>query len=312
MCKSKKVLSLIFAAVMLFCCMSFGVFAANDTVTVTFSAFDGNVIMPKQSLTVSDGTAEAYGYEPLENDHNGEKIYGVTALDVLAAAHKAYYGDKFTPSTASEYLDVVKGQIKLAFGKNANSSSFAVNNKAPHDDVYREDPVWGSSYTGYSICETRISSGDYMAYFFYQDKYFYSDMYAWFNVGGEMSDSERIVVGNPVTLTLKGFCFGWYGCYKEEDQGIAPLAGVDVYLVKDGEYTLIGKTDENGSLTFTPDSKGDYRLCAYGETLDEYETETPVSAAWFDLKVQTRAQYNLQKIIDFFRGIIEAIRNLFR
>ena len=301
------------AAMMFFGCLSVSVFAADNAVTVTFSAFDGSVLMPKQVLTVSDGTAEAYGFVNAETDHNGEAIKGVTALDVLAAAHKAYYGDLFTAETASEYLSVDKGMIKLAFGKNANGSSFAVNNMAPHDDIYITDPVWGSAYTGYSIEETRISNGDYMAYFFYQDRYMYSDMYAWFTTSdGETLNSAKTVVNDSLTVTLKGFCYAWYGCYKVEDQGIAPLSGVDVYFVKDGVYTLAGQTDENGSITLTFDKKGDWQICAYGETLDEYEMEAPVSAAWCDITVQTKMQNFFDRVISFFRGILEAIAKIFR
>lgn len=313
----KKSVSLILSVVMLLGCISVTVFAADSSVTVNFSAFDGKIIMPRQSLTVSDGTAEAYGYQNLEKDHNGVKIEGITALDVLVTAHKAYYGDLFTAETASDYLSVVNGQLKLAFGKSAAASSFAVNNAAPHDDIYLEDPVWGSAYTGYAINEARISDGDYIAYFFYQDKYFYGDKYAWFTNGENMADSVTVLPEEEITLTLIGFTFGWYSTYKDEDKDISPLPYVDVYLVKNGEYTLLGQTDEEGTVTLSIAEEGDYQLCAYGETEDDYDDGIPVAAAWSDIKVQSDSQTASEKslwerIVDFFRMIFDFIANLFR
>ncbi len=309
---SKKLVSLFLSILTLFTSASFYCYAKSSGVTVSFSAFDGSVIMPKEEITVNDGIAEEYGYANLEKDHNGESINGITALDVLTAAHKTYYGDKFTKETSSEYLAVEDGQIKLAFGKNALSSGFAVNNKSPHDDIYLEDPTWGSSYTGYSISEARIEDGDYMAYFFYQDKDFYSDMYSWFTFENETFNYARVKKGNSLTLTLNGFSIAWYGCYKEEDQNITSLSGVDVYLVENNEYTPLGKTDEKGQITVKFDKKGDFKIVAYGETLDESEMETPVCASWGQVKVQNGLTYFFGNIIEFFRKIITAIGNLFK
>lgn len=305
----KKSISVILAVLMLCCSLSVGVFAAEDSITVSFSAFDGEVLMKKQNLTVTAQTAESFGLEDDDVDHNGEAIEGATALDVLVAAHKACYGDAFTAETASKYLVVSSGQIKLAFGKNANASGFAVNNEAPHDDNYNE--LWGC-YTGYSVTETRIENGDSMSYFFYQDTRFYSDLYAWFTQDGETVTSMKTLVKTPVTLTLEGFCYGWYSCSKDEDKGIAPLAGVDVYLVDaNGNFTLLGQTDENGQISVTaPDKKGTYSLCAYGETMDSYGMETPVIASWCDWTVQTQAQANWDKIVNFLRSIIEMLRTI--
>lgn len=309
----KKTIAVFLTVLMLCCSLPFGVFAANDTIRVSFSAFDGEILMPKQTLTLTAQTAESYGFADETVDHNGEAIEGATALDVLVAAHEAYYGEAFTAETASDYLVISKGQIKLAFGKSATGSGFAVNNEAPHDDIYIES-AWGGYYTGYSVTEARIDDGDFMSYFFYQDTFGYSDMYAWFTQDGESVLSFTTLVNAPVTLTLEGFCYGWYSCSKEEEKGIAPLAGVDVYLVDaSGEFTLLGQTDENGQITVTaPAKKGSYALCAYGTTLGAYDMETPVAAAWSDWTVQTKAQSIWQKIVDFFRSLFEAFFGLFR
>ncbi|MCD7827529.1 MAG: hypothetical protein LUG85_03200 [Clostridiales bacterium] len=304
----KKILSIVLSALMLCGIFTVTGFAADDAITVSFSAYDGSVLMPKQTLTVTDGIAEEYGYEIPETDHNGETVDGITALDVLVAAHTEYYGDDFTAETASDYLVIKQGQILLAFGKSAYASSFAVNNDCPHDDNFNES--W-ASYTGYGIDEAVIEDGDYMAYFFYQDTKYYSDDYAWFTVDGESVTETYTKVNTAVTLTLEGYCYGWYSCSKDEDKGITALAGVDVYLYSDGEYTLLGQTDENGQITVELDTKGDFMICAYGTTVDSYGYSTPVSAAWMDISAVSGARYLWNKIVEFFTAIFAAIAALF-
>lgn len=305
--KSSRAFAAVLAAIMMFCCLPFGVFAKDNAVTVSFSAFDGEVIMPKQILTVSDGEAEKFGYVMPGEDHNGEKITSVTVFDVIVAAHEAYYGSDFTAETAENYLVLVKGEIRLAFGRKATASSFAVNNDCLHDDVFNE---LYSAYTGYGAAEARINGGDFVSYFFYQDTPWCMDYYAWFTDGNTKLLSVRAVKPVEMTYTLEGYTYAWYGCYEDEDKDIIPLAGVDVYLVKDGKFTNIGKTDENGQITVNIKEKGDYQLCAYGIAETDYD-DVPVAAAWCDMTVQTQAQASWQKIVEFFRGILEAIARLF-
>ncbi len=306
--KFSKIMSVMLAVLMLMSAMSAVAFADDDTITGTFSAFEGSVIMPKQSLNVYDGIAEEYGYTIPETNHNDETIDGITALDVLVAAHAAYYGDAFTADTASDYLVIKLSQIMFAFGQTATASSFAVNNECPHDDNYNES--W-YSYTGYSIDEAVIEDGDYMAYFFYQDTSYWSDDYAWFSIDDESIIETYTAKNKSITFTLVGYSYGWYSCSKEEDKGISALSGVDVYLVKDGEYTLLGQTDENGQITVKFDTKGDYQLCAYGSTVDSYGSVVPVAAAWADISVMSSFSYIWNKIIDFFTSLFTAIAGLF-
>lgn len=307
---TKKILSAVLAVVVLLCCMPLSVFAASDGgVTVSFALSGESADMPMQSITLSDGEAEKFGYTMPETDHNGEKIEEITVFDVIVAAHEAYYGDEFTKETAQNYLIVTDGQIKLAFGKKASASGFAVNNEAPHDDNFNE--LW-SSYTGYGACEATVENGDFVSYFFYNDTYFYSDYYAWFECADESAVSLTAVKNDSVTLTVKGFCYGWYSCSKDEDKGIVPLPGMEVYLVKNGEYTSVGTTNENGQITVKFGDKGDFSLCAKGTTSDDYSDDIPVVNAWCSVKVLTRAQSNWQKIVNFFRTVFQKIANLFK
>ncbi len=303
----KKFLSVLTAAVMLCCCLPLSSLAASGTIVIRFSAYDGEVIMPAQGISVSEGTAEAYGYDVSETDFKGDTIEGVTALDALVAAHAYYYGSEFSAENANNYLIVSDGMVLKAFGKSAASSGFTVNNKCPNDGVIGS---WGT-YTGYAIDETRLENGDTMSYFFYQDKSFYSDYVGWFTMDGEAVNTVAVTQAESITLTLEGYSFMWYGCSADLEENITPLAGADVYVLSDEGYTSAGKTDENGSITITFDKAGDYRVCAYGETEDAYGITSPVSASWCAVSVSTKLQAFWNRILDFFARIIEFIKNLF-
>lgn len=302
----KKTISLMLALMMMLS-LAIPAFAADVTETIEFSAFDGSIIMPKTAITVKDGVAESFGYTVKSVDHNGEAVDDITALDALVAAHKAYYGDAFTKDTATNYLSVVSGQVVLAFGKNARASGFAIDNECPHDDNF--NALW-NSYTGYSIDEAELDDGDTMSFFFYQDTMMYSDHFAWFEdaTGDDVDDIEG-KIGTEVTLKLVGFCFGWYSCSRDEDKGIIPLAGVDVYAYANGEYTKIGTTDENGLITIKIAEGKSYSIVAYGTSVDAYESDVPVVAAWADVEVKPFSFF--EKIINFIMQLIAKIKALF-
>ena len=83
----KKVVAVLLA-VALFCgilpTVNIPVQAADDSISVVFSAGvnDEGFLITPQYLTVSDGISEEYGYT--------SSIEGVSALDVLVAAHVQY------------------------------------------------------------------------------------------------------------------------------------------------------------------------------------------------------------------------------
>ena len=72
-----KICSLMLALAMALCCLP-AAFAAEDEITISFSFFDGTVVIPKGELKVTDGIAEKYGYQLSEKDHNGNEINGIT------------------------------------------------------------------------------------------------------------------------------------------------------------------------------------------------------------------------------------------
>lgn len=122
----KRVISLLLALVMLLGLLPTAALASDAAgVAITMSASDaayGFYFQP-QSITVTDGLAEEYGYTVAAVDHNSKPIDGPTVFDALVAAHIQKYGDSFTTETASTYLDISGGMLR---GKPPNSSAFSM------------------------------------------------------------------------------------------------------------------------------------------------------------------------------------------
>jgi uncharacterized protein YjdB len=251
-----------------------------ETVCVTFSSFDGTIIMPKQEVTASAGLAKKYGYDVAQKDHNGKNVVGVTFFDVLVAAHKLYYKDAFTPETAKNYLVMSKSFITKAFGKSASSSSFTVDKTMPNDGIINEK--YGT-YTGYACDTAVLKSGNDVTYFFYQDTTNWSDYYTWFD-----SAQYNANAGQPLQMNLKGYCAMWYGVNDfstiEEKYTVA-VPNADLYIYQDGISTRIGTTDSNGTATVTFASAGTYQVYAIGKVIDKYDEECPIIAPWCTVTV---------------------------
>ena len=61
-----KSISMMLAVLMLMATLAVASSAQDSSVTVNFCAFDGEVFVPKTEITVTDGLAEAYGYDVAE------------------------------------------------------------------------------------------------------------------------------------------------------------------------------------------------------------------------------------------------------
>ena len=305
----KKVLSILLAVLMLLSCAGVA-FAADKSVDVYVSVYDGSLLVPYVSLKVTDGLAEQYGYTMPAEDHNDEPIEQPTVFDALVAAHIYKYGADFTKAKAADYLVLSDySYLTLAFGKAAGSSGFTVNGVAPYDDKLTEYAYGGvtyQSYTGYGINEARLADGDSVVLYFYQDTTYYSDSAAWFDCS--VLTPEVTAGSDDVFLTLTGvgsFAFSYPGW---EDQA-APFAGVDVYSKKDdGNFSKIGVTDENGQIVFHPKDAGEYTFTAFGNDANG----TPVIPSFYTLIVKVQNQSFWQRIVSFFSKIINFFKNLFR
>ena len=125
----KRILSLLLTLVMVVSLIPTTVWA-DDSVQVTFSAQkEGAFLFTRQSVTVTDGLAEEYGYEVSTQDHNNVAVEDPTVFDAMVAVHKAKYGDAFTKETAKNYLDISNGTLSKAFGESATASRLGINNQ---------------------------------------------------------------------------------------------------------------------------------------------------------------------------------------
>lgn len=185
----KRILSLLLTLVMVVSLIPTTVWA-DDSVQVTFSAQkEGAFLFTRQSVTVTDGLAEEYGYDVSTEDHNSVAVEGPTVFDAMVAVHKAKYGDAFTKETAKKYLDISKGTLRKAFEESATASSFFVNGEMPSDE----------NKMGYVADTSRLKAGDLVEFWFYQDTS-YCDYYTYFT-----ETSKTVPAGEPFTLKLMGF-----------------------------------------------------------------------------------------------------------
>ncbi len=306
----KKLLSLMFALVMLVSLIP-TVLAADTSVEVYFSAFDGTVLMPKEKITVEEGIAREYGYEVATADHNGNPVDGVTIFDVIVAAHKKLYGDAFTPETADNYLVMTYSFITTSFGKETASSGFFLGDRMPNDGIYNEG--WGS-YTGLACDTAVVENGDEITYFFYQDLMMYSDYKGVF-----AEDEFKVKENEEITLSATAFS-SWYGNATEEtiSQNSVKAIGADVYCSdNNGGYKKIATLNANGEAKVSFDKAGEYKLYVAGSiaegpvvidwatvTVEEAEVETPEEPENPEEPTEPTV---CQKILDFFKGIIDKI-----
>ncbi len=262
------VLSVIIAATMLFGCVSTAFAAGDGGIDVEVSFYDEKYVIFPTEINVSDGTAEEYGYTVSESDHNGNTVDYVTVLDVLTAAHKAYYGDAFTVETSGNYLAFSKGMITKLFGVATSSSGFTVNDATPNDGIYNDVYY---SYTGYAADTAPVANGDKVSFFTYKDSY-WSDYYTSFDFA-----EKTVSVGDTVDFTVTGYSIVWYGCSTLEAIAAAtvPMSGLSLNMTSDFENSeAVAVLDENGKASYTFTQAGEYYFFTSGDYSDG-KTSTP-------------------------------------
>lgn len=268
---AKKVCSLALALALALCCLP-AAYAAENEITVSFSYYDGAVVIPKSNLAVYDGIAEEYGYTL-------RGIEDISVFDAIVAAHKSYYGDEFTAETANNYLEMSAGFITKAFKTPSASLGFFVNDAMPNDGVFNESY---NSYTGYACDQAAIADGDYISLFAYKNS-------MWLDYYMVISDSEtEVITGEEFTVSATGYSAMWYGCYREEDRAAYtyPMAGIEVFSTADFEtYSKVGTLDENGSTTLSFDKAGTVHLLLQGNFEDPAMGKIPVVGSWCKITV---------------------------
>ena len=272
MSKSKKVrqiLSVLLCAAMMLSFASVAFAAGEENINVEFAYYNGEFVIADMQLDVYDGLAEEFGFEAAAQDHNGNTIDYITTLDVLVAAHKEYYGDKFTKDTAADYITASYGFVSKIFGE-SNNISFAVNDTQPNDGIYTEK--YGS-YTGYSADTAPVADGDFVMFYTLKDEY-WSDYNTLFDTRSYEADA-----GYSFTVTVTGICLGWYGCSTDDvkKENTFPMEGVKVQLTQDFKtYEELGTLDKNGKLEVTIDSDDTFYLVTSGTYTDKCGEEVPI------------------------------------
>ncbi|MBR2547877.1 MAG: hypothetical protein IKF07_06780 [Eubacterium sp.] len=236
------------------------------TVEVDFTSqmSGGFLHAPKFGYEVAGDLAENYGYE--------DSVDGVSALDVLVAAHELVYGDEFTTQTADTYLEIASsGSPTKQFGIDMDDyyGGFFVNHCFPNDGTMLDD----GHYYGTTAGTQAVQDGDLVEFFFYEDDYL-GDTYNWFTDSEDVPGrSFSVLQGEDLSLTLKGFYAMESSLFRDADE---MMASDDAYEIEDAQIFMVDPetgalteidgavTDDEGKVTLNFDKAGEYTIAAYG------------------------------------------------
>ena len=236
-----------------------------------------------EKQTVASDLAEKYGFT--------DEVDGVSALDVLVRAHELTFGEAFTKETAATYLVVgSSGFITTIFGEKTVNCGFTINGSVPHNDVLADDTYapGGKSYTGYTVAQAEVNTGNVVDFFLYQDNSALDNYPIWEKADAKL-DSLTIKPKAAVNMTVMGYCIGYYGCVPmealEANNQISALEGAQLAWVNAENGTLTDISGavvvEDGTVSFTaPETDGTYYLTAYmpkAEIKDNYATPIVLS-----------------------------------
>ncbi len=247
------------------------------TVSVDFTSqmTGGFLHAPQFGKEISSDKAESYGYK--------DSVDGVSALDVLVAAHELTFGDSFTPDSANDYLVVENGNVDMQFGVEQEEVSyfgasfkgmFFVNHAWPTDGtIFAEKPNW-VEYFGTTVGTHKVEDGDLIEFFFNEGSYM-DDRYSWFlDADEKYSRSFEAHAGEDLDLILMGHTIpdpAQRALGEEELVNYPNSQEVDsaqIYTVdlETGALTEIdGAVSDYGEVTLTFDEPGTYVITAYEE-----------------------------------------------
>lgn len=214
--------------------------AAAKSVTVTFSAGipksennPAQLDMVNEKIKATSNLAEEYYPDIMEY----EPANAVSFADVLVAAHIKKYGNSFSKSTCTKYLDM------------ANYGITWVTKQFTHTNVgcyYKNDKPTSSVSTATVAGGDRLYAGSYED----TDPNWY-DLYSYFNKA-----SYTTTAGSKLTVTLKADNGG---------SAVVPKEATICTANKSGKLTsLKAKTNNKGTATVTFNKAGTYYLSATG------------------------------------------------
>ncbi len=221
-------------------------FALSSKIKVKASLSEENFLLPPTLLDADMNSAEKYGYTDTVRNN-------VSALDVLVAIHEYTLGDDFSSETAQNYLIVSpEGYLSRIMGTDTNNFGFAVNGKAPHDDILTE-----YGYTGYSLNQAVVKNNDVVEFFIYRDDWA-MDTYCSFSQNSTITDNIFLNKGDTIDVKLLGYPFAWYSCSEESQIESYRTPVTNVKILLDGE--IIATTDEYGMFSIKIDEIGHHTL----------------------------------------------------
>lgn len=233
---TKKLLSVIVAMTLVVSVVATnGAVSANQqdaakTVNVMYSVYYGDWILKPQILEVSADLSDKYADQIGYNDTIDEP----SILDATIAAHIAIFGENFEEE-AGDFKLSSGGWVVTSFGIESDSVGYRLNGE-----------------TAYGFDEA-VTDNSYVEYMFYQDTTGWSDKYVSFE-----STKKTVKPGSTVELTAlaEGYDSDW-NVVKNAASGLT-------VKVNDEE---VGKTDENGKISFVENEEGTYVVTLAG-TLD--------------------------------------------
>ncbi|MGI6204461.1 MAG: hypothetical protein ACOYJH_04190 [Anaerovoracaceae bacterium] len=211
--------------------------AAGSSATVTFtSSTEWGFNLLNRKVTATSGLVEKY-YPDIEESS------GVTAGDVLVAAHIQKYGKAFT-NDPTEFMEIVDSDYgayaKTIFGK-ANMKCY-INNKAITTSI--SDTVVSNNA---KVQTVTFSTGDTS----------WSAQYTYFS-----KETYRVNAGNNLDVKLRALSMD--SNWNETLVGAAPTA--DIMNVKNGRLcSFDSETDSNGVAKISFSNPGTYTISAVGE-----------------------------------------------
>ncbi len=258
---------------------------------------------PQFGVEVSNDKAERYGYT--------DAVEGVSALDVLVAAHEQTFGaDDFAEDPASYLVINESNFVTTVFGESTSNFSFVLNGECPADktttfDSYSYD---GQDYLGLDIASAPITTDDFVEFFVYQSSYV-MDYYAWFADSEGRVDAVDAVAGEPLSLAVRGYQYAWYGLtvdpsYHDGSAIVEDEACEDLPIVMVDENGGFEPLDpaiavgEDGEFAVTFAKPGVYMLAIQG---DEY-TDVVTSLVRVTVKGPITATVSISKYGQFVNG----------
>ena len=223
------------------------------------------------------------------------------------------YGDKFTTSTAKDYIDFSTSQygtfVSKAFGKDASTFMYSINGKYPHNDE-----LVNGYYTGYTVDQAKTADKDVVDFYFLQDAGYSDDL------STIKLDTDSTTTDKTFNVSVSGYNYAWYGACEQSviDASTHAVKGAKIGIVdvKTGEVTPIdgAVTDENGNATVNIDKAGKYIVTAYVDDKDNTPIlmqQATINVEWakpLEVKGVAIAKQNKNEVSVMWQQSLEQIR----